>query len=357
MVADSGGPIRPSCAVKDVKMELAIVRAAHLHIYIAELREIGVPVERNLARSRLPTSILEDPDAYLGIALGLEWLASCSRDVDLMEFGFRSARRASLHSLAAPLRRAILDAPTGFARVRTFLRFAALEDNVLSVRVQTEGDCTRVISSMDGLMGNPFIGLGEWVDIQTRLSIVRTVAGPRWCPQEMTFVSRQRPTAVIQEAFPNSRILVGQPSTSIVVSSSLLAGPCPPSGLNGRAGSWHPTDLTDDPTEWSFATALRAAVRPYLADGYPTLPEIAEAFGMSGRTLQRRLQQCGRSYSEVVEEARFELAQELLADPSTRITEVALATGYANQQHFARAFRRHAGTSPSQFRRSLAERS
>jgi hypothetical protein len=34
-------------------MEIAIVRAAHLHVYLDDLREIGVPVERELARSRL----------------------------------------------------------------------------------------------------------------------------------------------------------------------------------------------------------------------------------------------------------------------------------------------------------------
>jgi hypothetical protein len=32
-----------------------------------------------------------------------------------------------------------------------------------------------------------------------------------------------------------------------------------------------------------------------------------------------------------------------------------LATGYGNQQHFARAFRRYAGVSPSVFRKSLSE--
>jgi AraC-like DNA-binding protein len=108
-------------------------------------------------------------------------------------------------------------------------------------------------------------------------------------------------------------------------------------------------------TEWSFSAAIRAAIRPYLADGYPTLPEMAETFQMSGRTLQRRLSQSGRSYLDVVQEARFDLARELLGDPSTRITEVALATGYGNQQHFARAFRRYAGVSPSVFRKSLSE--
>jgi AraC-like DNA-binding protein len=76
---------------------------------------------------------------------------------------------------------------------------------------------------------------------------------------------------------------------------------------------------------------------------------------MSERTLQRRIQQGGRTYSELVREARFDLAREMLVDPSMRIIDVALASGYGNQQHFSRAFRRHAGVSPTIFRRSLAE--
>jgi AraC-like DNA-binding protein len=81
---------------------------------------------------------------------------------------------------------------------------------------------------------------------------------------------------------------------------------------------------------------------------------MADAFGVSGRTLQRRLQQHGRSYFDVVQEARFELARELLVDPSARIIDVAFATGYENPQHFARAFRRLAGVSPTDYRLSVA---
>lgn len=84
---------------KDEVAEIAIIRAAHLLVYIDELREIGVPVERALARSRLPPWALEDADAYVSYALCLEWLAGCSSDMELMEFGFRAARRGSLATL------------------------------------------------------------------------------------------------------------------------------------------------------------------------------------------------------------------------------------------------------------------
>jgi AraC-like DNA-binding protein len=42
---------------------------------------------------------------------------------------------------------------------------------------------------------------------------------------------------------------------------------------------------------------------------------MAEVVGLSRRTLQRRLQLSGRTYSDVVREARFDLARELLGDP------------------------------------------
>ncbi|WP_424753251.1 helix-turn-helix transcriptional regulator [Methylobacterium sp.] len=331
-------------------MEIAIVRAAHLHVYLDELRAIGVPVERELARSRLPSWIEEAPDAYLSIPLGLEWLARCSHDIELMDFGFRASRRGTLASLSAPLRHAVLDAPTGFARMRALLRLATLDDSALATRMQPEGDQVRVICDLEGLCRNPFICLGEWLSLQAMISIVQSVAGPAWRPPEMTFVARQRPSAAAQEAFPDTRILVGQPHTSILVGRDLLAG----SGQAGAGGATGRSPADIEIAGWSFPAALRSAIRPYLADGYPALPLMAEVVGLSGRTLQRRLQQCGRTYSEVVQEARFDLARELLVDPAARVIDVAMAAGYENPQHFARAFRQLAGVSPTAYRRSAA---
>lgn len=334
-------------------MEIAIVRAAHLHVYLDELQEIGVPVD--LARSRLPSWIEETPDAYVSIPLCLEWIARCSRDIELMDLGFRASRRGSLASLSAPLRDAILDAPTGFARMQALLRLATLDDSALATRMQPEGDQVRVICDLEGLGGNPFVCLGEWLSLQALISIVQSVAGPRWCPPEMTFVSRQPPSAASREAFANTRILVGQPHTSILVGSDVLAQPAPAGGMRpDRSDVRFETVGADEAPGWSFTTALRSAIRPYLADGYPDLPRMAEVVGLSRRTLQRRLQLNGRTYSDLVREARFDLARELLVDPTARVIDVAMAAGYQSPQHFARAFRQLAGVSPTAYRRAEA---
>ena len=331
--------------------EIAIVRAAHLHVYLDELREIGAPVERALTNSRLPSWIEETPDAYVSLPLSLEWIARCGRDLELMDLGVRAAQRATLELLSVPLRHALLDAPTGFARMRALLRLAALDDSAVVPRMHLEGDQIRVVCDLQGLGGNPFVCLGEWLSIQALISIVRSVAGPSWCPAEMTFVARQRPTFAAREALPDTRILVGHPHTSILVDPYVLARP----SAADEDGASDQSSVDGEAVIWSFPAALRSVIRPYLADGYPDLHLVAEVVGLTGRTLQRRLQLSGRTYSDVVREARFDLARELFVDPTARIIDVAMAAGYENPQHFSRAFRQMTGLSPTAYRRSAAE--
>lgn len=135
-------------------MEIALVRAAFLHVYVDQLREIGVPFERDIAKSGLSPWVLEQPDAYVSIFRGLEWLATCSRDMELADFGFLAARRQSLAPLSRPLQRAVHDAPTGYAGLLAFHRHASHEDNALSIRLQPEGNQIGVISKMDGFAGH-----------------------------------------------------------------------------------------------------------------------------------------------------------------------------------------------------------
>ncbi len=78
---------------------LAIVRAAHLRDYLVVMRRIGMPVDRELARSRLPPQIEEAPDLYVSVPVAIEWIAQCGRDLEPMELGFLGAQQASRASI------------------------------------------------------------------------------------------------------------------------------------------------------------------------------------------------------------------------------------------------------------------
>ena len=86
-----------------------------------------------------------------------------------------------------------------------------------------------------------------------------------------------------------------------------------------------------------------------------TLPAAAEKLGMSPNYLSAKLrQECGRTFSDLLLEARMARASVILQDPASRVGQVARLVGYANTKSFIRAFRLSFGASPTAIRRSQA---
>lgn len=95
---------------------------------------------------------------------------------------------------------------------------------------------------------------------------------------------------------------------------------------------------------------LRHAIAAELRAGEPTLAQVGKRLGMSGRTLQRRLDDEQLRFGAVVDEVKAELAKARLADPSLALCEVAFMLGFADQSAFTRAFKRWTGATPGQWR-------
>jgi len=87
-----------------------------------------------------------------------------------------------------------------------------------------------------------------------------------------------------------------------------------------------------------------------LAHGYPKLHHVARALGASPRTLQRRLDQAGLTYSELVDRCRLDAAREMLEGSDIWVREIAAKLGYADPSSFSRFFVRLTGMAPRAYR-------
>ncbi len=105
--------------------------------------------------------------------------------------------------------------------------------------------------------------------------------------------------------------------------------------------------------EASLERRVRDQIAQSLSQGVPTVSAIAECFGMSARTLQRRLSDRGHSFQTIVDESRRELAKRLLKETGYPLAEIAFLTGFSEQSAFNRAFKRWAGQTPRSFRIQL----
>ena len=88
------------------------------------------------------------------------------------------------------------------------------------------------------------------------------------------------------------------------------------------------------------------------------LDEIARRVASSRRQLQRAYAEVGdTTFREHLTAVRMERAAELLRHPTLTVREVARRVGYRQPAQFAKAFRRHHGAAPSDFRaRASTER-
>lgn len=102
-------------------------------------------------------------------------------------------------------------------------------------------------------------------------------------------------------------------------------------------------------------TDLRQRVRremgALLPSREPKLDEVARALGVSGRTLQSRLERDGTTFRAELDLLRESLAKSYLRDSDLEVPEVAALLAYADESSFRRAFKRWTGRTPSRYRK------
>lgn len=62
------------------------------------------------------------------------------------------------------------------------------------------------------------------------------------------------------------------------------------------------------------------------------------------------------TFGEYIRTQRIEKAIELMQDPDYSLTHIAYLTGFSDQSHFTRIFKKHTGSSPSQYRKKNVQK-
>ena len=185
------------------------------------------------------------------------------------------------------------------------------------------------------------------------VNLIRGYLGGTWCPHRIELdVSSARGVTRATDSF-GCDVRPGGRQVTVVIPRSLLAtqparvraGPTVTLAdierVRGRGAPKHLIDVVSE------------LVRMRLADASVSLDSVAELLALGSRTLQRQLEQEGLQFRDVVNRARLERAQQLLAERDLSITRIATELGYSAPSHFTRAFHRETGVSPRQYRRRL----
>jgi AraC-like DNA-binding protein len=189
------------------------------------------------------------------------------------------------------------------------------------------------------------------------LCIARHGTGTRISPLRLELV-RQPAHAKILERHFGCPIVFGAARNAIIFRTSDAALPFVTRNaeLLAMLAPQFDEELKQHNRQETFPERVRATIQRKLAGQRPKMQDIARELHISSRTLQRRLQDAGYSFQQVLEEARHQLARHYLNSSLLELNETAYLLGYEDSNSFVRAFRTWEGTPPAHWRGAQREK-
>jgi len=154
----------------------------------------------------------------------------------------------------------------------------------------------------------------------------------------------------------SGRLRFGRPALAFHIDNTLLQSPCITADAKAFAIACRQCEQLEFQ---STLLPLKQRVFELLTareDRYPTLGEVARHFGMSDRTLMRRLKQEGSSYQALLDATRQQRALWYLSHSHLTIEQIAGRLGFEDTSNFSRIFKRWLGCPPSAIRRGAHEK-
>ena len=319
-----------------------LLRLGHPLAFAAFLREAGAPVERHLRQAGLPT-LCDDPNAFVPLRRAWSFFHAAAQH-EGPAFGWQVGAYVGDQNLNRALLRRLETAPTLLEALRELVRLAHAEASHIQLGIRERGNDVLVCTRYTQMTDHPGYDVSLSYQLGVITDVIRHFLGRRWAPEELGVRCANLPVEV-RDLYPGARVTTCQPVSYIAVPRLSLRRQAP-----RRACGPAPVDGPSLADALDFAATLRSMLQAYVCDGYPSARFAADLMGISERTLMRRLASKGMRYSVLVDEVRFRLAEQLLAETDLRVGDVAHAIGFANQSNFTRMFRRVGGVSPREFR-------
>jgi AraC-like DNA-binding protein len=319
----------------------------------------GMRPDRLLAEAGLPADLLSlGPDARMPYEGQVALWEAVAAHPSVGAFGLDMGRQHFQMAYLGVVGHLLSTCSTLGEGLEVMGRYRALVSDALFPHAALEGGRLRLWSRFEPRLAR----LRHVADAMTATAVygLSGLAGRPLRPRE---VRLQHPAPAdlrpYAETFgPACALAFGCPESEVVFDGAVVALPLPSS--NPPALEYlerHARELLARlPRSAQVATRVRQVLSEQLRHGEPGKARVAKVLGMSERTLHRRLEEEGASFTGLLDELRRELAVLYLGEPRLAVYEVALLLGYSEPSAFFRAFKRWTGRTPQEHREGLAPR-
>jgi AraC-like DNA-binding protein len=317
---------------------------------IGNLEQHGSPVERMLETAGLQVSAFSEPNSFVPRYAGGRFAEIAARYAGDASFSYTCVMEQKRIARGAISGLVLLPELSAIERLKTFIAQANKVTTTTAIWLEMGGENVWILRRDLRPMHR-----GTWqielFAIALFERIISGIIGRKWLPRKLRICSNPE-NSEFPEAWYQTQITTGCEATAIAVPKGLLFTELEVDKTLGQVSRQAPDPFAH--FEHNLVDNLGLLIMPYVHSKKAKIELVAEAFGMSLRSFQRRLTDFDLTYSKLLEEARFQTAIKSLHNSEINIEEIAHRIGYTHPENFTRAFRRRFGMSPSKYRRMLS---
>lgn len=332
------------------------VRAAVLSHYDEVAMRLGLNPQVMLRKVGLTPRMLASPSQFFPVESALALLEITAKESGSDTVGLQMAE-ARLLSDFGPISLLLTHQPSIRMALQVIAQYRHLLNESLGMHIEDVGKTTlireEIISNYQGSTQQ-----STDMAIGVLMLIFRAMLGEHWRPQAIHFTHAANSDLQVHRRLFGCPLHFDSDFNGVVCLKADMDRP------NARAdaamASYAQSFIEAMPKQGQRTVVqdVRRSVYLLLPMGRASVEQIASGLGVNVRTLQRRLDESGVSFSQVLNEVRSELAQRYITHTPHSMGRVAEQLGYSNLSSFTRWFTSQFGCSPSQMReRSPAQSS
>lgn len=328
--------------------QASFVRAAVLTGYAEVARSVGLDPRRMLKGTGLHQFKLDNPDVLIPAAPVFELLERSATTAGVEDFGLRMATKRQLAHIG-PISLLLREEPTVRHAVKAFERHFLLYSEVLAFQLEERKD-TAVLRAQVALVTGRGARQAAELVIGILFRTMNALAGDAWAPEYVSFSHGAPIGRTLHAGFFRTRTLFDNGFDGVILRPSGMDAPILTADATmGRYVKQYLEGIIARPAV-AIDLSVRQLVLALLPSGRCTSELVARHLGIDRRTIHRRLELRGKTFSALVNDLRMELARRHIATERRSLTETAGLLGFTGLSPFSRWFRSQFGTSATNWR-------
>ncbi len=325
-------------------MPLLYLRASLLDHLPKIISDLGADPDQVFSKAGLSRSTISSPNNLLSVPQAYELLKAAKDLTGCQHLGLLIGGALTASSLG-PSAAMMQTSPTFLDAIKEGLKYIKLNAPGNQRELHIEGDIAYISNTLN-IPDNPLTKEAIQFSVAATWRIYSLTSNNQWHPRTICFTFDPPEDKAFYKRFFQKPIIFNADFNGVTFDAADLK-----IELSGKDKALHDmlqdyVDIIEQEVPSDYVSSIKSIIRKQLNTGSCSIEDIAAFLPYEKRALQRKLDEHGTSYQNILDEVRFEKAIEFLSNSNITMSRLSDILGYKNVSVFSKAFKNRFGVSP-----------